>query len=237
MLKIAVCDDDKDIVDKIESYVLKFSFDNKLSVKIDKYFDGGDLIDSKCKFDLIFLDIEMNILNGIEAAQKIRQVDMNVPIVYITSYSNYWRSAYKVHAFDFISKPFDFTDIKNVMSDFIKSISEVKSETVPLTTDEGMIVQNVSEICYLIVKEKRNVLVGTIYKEFIIREYLSDILQKLPDEQFCQIHRSCAVNLEFVQNILKDDGVVMKDGTWLPMSSRKQKEFFFKLSKFLRNTD
>lgn len=237
MLRIAVCDDEEKIVDKIDKAVLKFAFDNNISVKVYKYLLGEDLIYAKIKFDLIFLDIEMDGINGIETAQKIRQVDMNVPIIYITNYSNYWRSAYRVHAFDFISKPFDFVDIKNVMSDFIESLHDTKSETISLTTENGLIVQSISEICYLIVKEKRNVLVGTIFSEFTVREYLSDILQKLPDEQFCQIHRSCVVNLEFVKNIMKEDGVVLKDGTWLPMSSRKQKEFFLKLSKYLRSTD
>lgn len=237
MLRIAVCDDEEKIVDRIDKAVLKFAFDNNISVKVYKYLLGEDLISAKIKFDLMFLDIEMDGINGIEAAQKIRRVDMNVPIIYITNYSNYWRSAYKVHAFDFISKPFDFVDIKNVMSDFIESLHDTESDTISLTTDNGLIVQNVSEICYLIVKEKRNVLVGTIFSEFTVREYLSDILQKLPDEQFCRIHRSCVVNLKFVQNIMKDDGVVLKDGTWLPMSSRKQKEFLLKLSKYLRSTD
>lgn len=237
MLRIAICDDEEKIVDKIDKAVLKFAFDNNISVKVYKYLLGEDLIYAKIKFDLIFLDIEMDGINGIETAQKIRQVDMNVPIIYITNYSNYWRSAYRVHAFDFISKPFDFVDIKNVMSDFIESLHDTKSETISLTTENGLIVQSISEICYLIVKEKRNVLVGTIFSEFTVREYLSDILQKLPDEQFCQIHRSCVVNLEFVKNIMKEDGVVLKDGTWLPMSSRKQKEFFLKLSKYLRSTD
>lgn len=126
MLKIAVCDDDKLIIDKMESLVLKYAEQNGIDLKIFAFLDGNNLVSSKQQFDLIFLDIQMQFSNGIETAQKIREMDMNVPIVYITNFSQYWRNAYKVHAFDYISKPFDFIDIKSVMDDFIKSFFNIK---------------------------------------------------------------------------------------------------------------
>lgn len=235
MLRIAVCDDEKMTVDKIERFILKYAEENDFHLKIFTFSDGNDLVSSKQKFDLIFLDIQMQFSNGIEIAQKIREIDMSVPIVYITNYSQYWRNAYKVHAFDYISKPFDFIDIKSVMDDFIKSLTESDSKTVSFNTEDGVIVQNLNEICYFLVKDKKTVLVGTIYSELIVKEYLSDILKMLPDDSFFQIHRSCIVNLEYVQNIVKEDGAVMKDGTWLPMSIRKRKDFFYKMSKYLRS--
>lgn len=232
MLKIAVCDDEKKMIDKMESLILKYADQNDVKLRIIAFSDGNDLVSSKQQFDLIFLDIEMKFSNGIETAQKIREMDMNVPIVYITNYSQYWRNAYKVHAFDYISKPFDFIDIKSVMDDFIKSLAESEPIILSFNTEEGAIVQDANEICYFLVKDKKTVLVGTIYSELTVKEYLSDILKKLPEGRFFQVHRSCIVNLEYVQNVIKEDGVVMKDGTWLPMSSRKQRDFFYALCKY-----
>lgn len=236
MLKIAVCDDDKLIIDKMESLVLKYAEQNGIDLKIFAFLDGNNLVSSKQQFDLIFLDIQMQFSNGIETAQKIREMDMNVPIVYITNFSQYWRNAYKVHAFDYISKPFDFIDIKSVMDDFIKSLKELEPINVSFNTKDGAIVQNVKEICYFWVKDKKTVLVGTIYSELIVEEYLSDIIKKLPEDRFFQVHRSCVVNLEYVQNAIKEDGIVMKDGTWLPLSKRKQKDFFYAISKHFANS-
>ncbi len=233
MLKIAVCDDEEKTIDKIKRFVLKYAEINDLKLQIFGFFDGNDLVASNQQFDLIFLDIEMQFSNGIQTAQRIREKDVNVPIVYITNYSQYWRNAYKVHAFDYISKPFDFIDIRSVMDDFIKSLSASESKTVSFNTEEGAVVLNINEICYFLVKDKKTVLVGTIYSELIVKEYLLDILKKLPEERFFKAHRSCVVNLEFVQNFHKDDGIIMRDGTWLPMSSRKQKDFLYKLSKYL----
>lgn len=236
MLRIAVCDDEKKTIDKVESLILKYAEQNDLKLKIITFSDGNNLVSSKQQFDLIFLDIQMQFSNGIEIAQKIREMDMSVPIVYITNYSQYWRNAYKVHAFDYISKPFDFIDIKSVMDDFIKSLMESEPITISFDTEDGAVVLNVNEICYFLVKDKKTILVGTIYSELIVKEYLSDILRKLPEDRFFQVHRSCIVNLEYVQNVIKEDGIIMKDGTWLPMSSRKQRDFFYALSKYFRST-
>lgn len=235
MLKIAVADDEEKVLDEIETAISQYAFSNDVSVKIFKFSDGDSLVHSSMKFDLLFLDIEMKILNGIETAQVIRESDMCVPIVYITNYSKYWRSAYKVHAFDFISKPFESADISRVMNDFMLSIKESQSETVPLITDKGLVMQKLDEVCYFIVKNKKSVLVGTTFSEYIAKEYLSNIQEKLSGDQFYLVHKSCIVNLKYVQNVSKDNGIVMKDGTWLPLSQRKQKDFFYRLSRQIRN--
>ena len=232
MLRIAICDDDKVTIDKMKSLVLRYAEQNSVDLKIITFLDGNNLVSSKQKFDLIFLDIQMPSSNGIETAQKIREKDMNVPIVYITNYSQYWRNAYKVHAFEYISKPFDYIDIKSVMDDFMKSLKESKPINVSFNTKNGAVVLNVNEICYFWVKDKKTVLVGTVYSELIVDEYLSDIIKKLPQDRFFQVHRSCVVNLEYVQSAIKEDGVVMKDGTWLPLSIRRQKDFLYSLTKY-----
>ncbi len=235
MIKIAVADDEEKALDEIESAINRFAYSYDISVKIYKFSDGDALIHSSQKFDLLFLDIEMKILNGIETAKMIRESDMSVPIVYITNYSKYWRNAYKVHAFDFISKPFETADIFRVMNDFITSVKASQSETISLFTDKGLIMQRLDEICYLIVKNKKSVLVGTIYSEYIVKEYLSGIQKKLTGDQFYLVHKSCIVNMKYVQNVSKDNGIIMKDGTWLPLSQRKQRDFFYRLSRQIRN--
>lgn len=235
MLKIAVADDEERIVSYIEAVVDKYASDNNISVKIYKFSDGDTLIHSAERFDLLFLDIEMKVLNGIETAKIIRESDMCVPIVYITNYSKYWRSAYKVHAFDFITKPFDDSDIYGVLNDFLSSVKESHSETITLFTEKGLVLQKLDEVCYFIVKNKKSILVGTIYNEYIVKEYLSGIQEKLPIDQFYLVHKSCIVNLKYVQNVIKDNGIVMKDGTWLPLSQRKQRDFFYRLSRQIRN--
>lgn len=234
MLHIAVCDDEIKEIERLVNAIEGFGIKNNVSFNIHKYNDGEELINSNFKFDLIFLDIEMEVLGGIEAAQKIRLFDMNVPIVYVTSYIKYCRRAYKVHAFDFISKPFYNSDIHSVLCDFLITKKEAVIKKGSFTTENGIIILNTNDICYCLIKERKMVQVSTVYSEYIVKENLSDIFEKIDSGEFYLTNKSCIVNLKYVETILKDNGILMTDGTWLPLAIKKQKEFFTLLSKQLR---
>lgn len=104
MLKVAVCDDVSTIVDKLEQYIREYFSNNNGTVQIFKFYDGETLLGSELQFNLVFLDVEMGGIDGITAAEYIRKNDMDLPIVYITGYSDYCMQAHHVHAFDFIKK-------------------------------------------------------------------------------------------------------------------------------------
>lgn len=234
MLKIAVCDDERLYVNKLARIIESYAEQNSLSLTVTEYTDGNALIENKIKYDLIFLDIEMDNSNGIEIAGKIRMFDLNVPIVYVTSYSDYWRRAYKVHAFDFILKPFKQEDIFNVLTDFLKCLKDQNSKSIEIVTDHGIEVQPLNDIYYFILLAKRQVLVSTIDKEYIAKANLTEIFTQICNDGFYQSHRSCIVNLKYVQTIKKNDGILMLNGEWVPLAQKKQKDFFFHLSKQLR---
>lgn len=238
MIHIAVCDDESEVIEKINDSVTRFLTDNKHSFTIEKYYSGESLIESKKKFDLIFLDIEMKELNGIETAQAIRSKDLDVKIVYITSYTDYWRRAYKVHAFDFISKPFSDEDIHNVLKDFLRIYNAENEKTVELKTADGAAVLKTKDILYFYIKdkEKRKVIVNTSHGEYVSTESLKEIYERLDSEEFYKAHKSCIVNLRYVQSIGKNNGgdIIMTNGTNIPLAIKKQKEFLYLLSKQLR---
>ena len=234
MLNIAVCDDERLYIDNLGEIILSFTQQNSMSVNIEKFDDGIELISSGIKFDLIFLDIEMKKSNGIVIAERIREVDSNVPIVYVTSYSDYWRRAYKVHAFDFILKPFNSEEIFRVLSDFIALKEDSNIKTVKLTTEYGTEIQPINEIYYFIVLAKKKIQIITAKNDYIVKENLTDIFNKLDDDCFYITHRSCIVNMNYVQTIKKNDGILMTNGDWVPLAQKKQKDFFIKLSKQLR---
>lgn len=234
MLHIAVCDDENLYVNKLEHIIMYYAEQKKISINIEKYNDGSELLNDGKGFDLIFLDIEMNQTNGIEVVSEIRKFDSNVPIVYVTSYSDYWRRAYKVHAFDFILKPFKKEDIFRVLTDFLAFIRDTDDRTVELLTENGIEIQPLNEIYYFIVLAKKTIQVSTVLKEYIVKENLSDIFIKLNDERFYMSHRSCIINLNYVQTLEKNEGIFMTNGDWVPLAQKKQKDFFLQLSKYLR---
>lgn len=234
MLHIAVCDDECLFADRLENIILSYARINKVEIDIKKYCDGNELLEHRIKFDVIFLDIEMNKSNGIETAVEIRKLDLNVLIIYIISYSDYWRRAYKVHAFDFIEKPIDDNDIFKVLDDIFSFIKYSDDKKIQLTTENGIETQVLNEIYYCILLKKKRVQVSTIYREYIVKENLTDIFEKLSDDRFYMSHRSCIVNLKHIKTLKKNDGILMTNGEWLPLAQKKQKDFFLRLSEQLR---
>ena len=236
MLHIAVCDDDIKTLDEVKQILTDYCRAKKLAAKVSAYCDGTDLLASEESFDIIFLDIEMQQSNGIEVAQKIRRMDMNVPIVYITSYIDYWRRAYKVHAFDFITKPFKPEELCEVMRDYLAALDDASEETITFPTDDGVACFKINDIYYFMFEAKKKVYVYTAEGRVLFRENLTDIYNMLNKERFYQTRRDCVLNLKYVQKIQNEFVIIMKNGDMLPLAQKKKDEFVRKLSNVFVET-
>ena len=108
MFTFAVCDDQREDAENLRCCISLFAQTQEIPVQTDVFSDGAALLNASQHYDLIFLDVEMSPMSGIETAKELRKREafFKVPIVYVTSYPDYWRHAYQVHAFDFIEKPF-----------------------------------------------------------------------------------------------------------------------------------
>lgn len=236
MLHIAVCDDDIKMLGEVKQILTDYCKAKKLAFKISAYCDGTDLLASEESFSVIFLDIEMQQSNGIEVAQKIRRMDMNVPIVYITSYIDYWRRAYKVHAFDFITKPFKPEDLYKVMKDYLAALDDASEETITLPTDDGVVCFKMNDIYYFMFEAKKKVYVHTADGRVLVRENITDIYNILNKERFYHTRRDCVLNLKYVQKIQNEFVIIMKNGDMLPLAQKKKDEFVRKLSNVFVET-
>lgn len=197
---------------------------------IFSYIDGEDLLKSDENFDIIFLDIEMKRMDGIKTAEYIREQNMNVPIIYITGYSDYWRRAFKVHAFEFITKPIQKNELYNVMDDYFASVRDAKDDMLTLNTDDGVACFKLNDIYYFMFESKKKVYVYTAAEKILVREHLSNIYEKLDKTQFYQSRRDCVLNLKYVSRIQNEFVIVMKNGDMLPLAQKKKEDFINKLS-------
>lgn len=234
MIKIAVVDDEQIIIDETKKFIERFLNSYSLDFKLYTFKDGKDLLLNKDSYDIIFLDIEMKSLDGIDTAIQIRNYDMNVPIVYITSFSKYWRSAYQVHAFGFIEKPIHYDKIATVLNDFIQMCSEKVSKSINLKTQQGTILQITNDIYYFLIDKNKICTAYTFKKNYVVKENLNAIYEKLDKVQFYSPHRCCIVNLKYVDYI-SDFDIIMKNGEFVPMAQKRKKEFFEALHNYLHN--
>lgn len=230
MLRIAVCDDEKNMIEEIGSIISGYCDKKQIEYRIFSYIDGEDLLKSDESFDIIFLDIEMKRMDGIKTAEYIREQNMNIPIIYITGYSDYWRRAFKVHAFEFITKPIQKNELYNVMDDYFASVHDAKDDMLTLNTDDGVACFKLNDVYYFMFESKKKVYVYTAAEKILVREHLSNIYEKLDKTQFYQSRRDCVLNLKYVSRIQNEFVIVMKNGDMLPLAQKKKEDFINKLS-------
>lgn len=233
MIRIAVCDDDVNIVKEITKFLHEYESNNSVCFEILKFCDGDELLAFNKKFDLIFLDIEMVRINGFETADKIRESDMNVPIVYITSHSGFFERAFKVHAFEYITKPIEQERLLGVINDFLASLHDVSESTMQFLTRNGFVNVKLNDIYYFFAESKKKIRMHTINEDFIIVENLQDIYFKLDKTQFYMTKRGSIVNLRYVKRLQNERIIIMKDDSWLPLAMNRKEEFIQKLSSVI----
>ncbi len=233
MVKIAICDDDINIIKEISQFLHEYEKNNSVTFEILGFHDGDELLASNQKFDLIFLDIEMEHMDGFEAANGIREFDMNVFIVYITSHSGHFERALKVHAFEYITKPIKQERLLGVMNDFFAARHDVSETIIQLLTSDGFVNVKLNEVYYFFAEAKKKILMHTVDGNVAIFENLADIYNKLDKTQFYMTKRGSVVNLRYVKRLKNDRIIIMKDGDWVALAITKKEEFIKKLSSVM----
>lgn len=230
MINVVICDDEKSDVDKLKAVVEDFFKKENTDIIITTYTDGENLLDERAKADIIFLDIEMKKIDGIKTAEKIRRYNMNVPIVYVTNYADYWRRAYSVHAFDFIIKPYIKENVEKVLRDYMRMVEGLEEKRVLLKTMNGIINIRQADIYYFLIEKKKHISMTTVNGVYIVRENLRDIYEKLDERQFYMSHKSCILNLCYVERLENGYDIIMENGEFVPLAQNKRSDFLKILS-------
>lgn len=230
MLKIAICDDEVNILNKTREIVESYS---KSNIEVTTYKSGEELISDYKDFDIIFLDIDMKGINGIEAAKRIREKDKLVKIVYVTNYTDYTSSAFSVHAFGYIVKPVKEEDIHHQLDEVLSYMREEISEVLEFNTTEGIIRIDLKDIYYFEYK-LRKVIMKTKDYSYIIKQKISEIGDQMEDYDFVMPHKSFSINLYNVKSV-KGYDIHMMDGSIIPLSQKKSTKFRHSLNIYLSN--
>lgn len=127
MVRIAVCDDDMRFTAGLEEMVRRAAADTGVTVETEAYSDGDALVadtEKGYRYDLIFLDIEMERIDGINAARQIRRIDRSALLIYVSGYEQYLKELFEVEPFRFLSKPVDAAKLRKYFRDACARIGE-----------------------------------------------------------------------------------------------------------------
>lgn len=228
MLNLSICDDDVKFAGNFEMILYHIAKQENIEIEIDVYFDGEELL--KCietenkHYDVIFLDIEMKNINGLETAKKIRETDEIVLLVYVTSYENYAVEAYEVQPFRFIVKPVDVNIIhKYFVNACEKIIAGNFYYNFKYKKDYYKVL--VKDIMYF--ESKKRIINIHIANGTVLEYYdkLNDIEKRMKKEKvdFWRIHQSVLVNTRYIAR-KSYDRVQLIDGNTLFISEDRRKK-------------
>lgn len=233
MIRVAVCDDIGEVVAQITEYLEEYQVIKSQRVEIVPFFNAEDLWEylksNSC--DLIILDIELVKMNGVELGHLIRTElnDHSMNIIYISALDTYDRQLFDVQPLNFLPKPIDKEKLFDMLDLAIRLLDD-KNHIFVFKDKDGSHRLRVKEILYF-ESFAHNFKIITTNENYEFRASLSDIMSKLSNFGFIQVHRSYIVNYDQIKAI-KYDEVIMSNNDAIPISRNKRKETREALMKF-----
>lgn len=200
-MRIAIIDDETMDREILREYLDRYSREYGGKFEVDTYLCADELLDTYSTiYDILIFDIDMPGTNGIEAARRIRRIDKNTVLLFVTNIAQYAVDGYEVDAVDYIIKPIGYYDFALKFQRAIGKALQKKQTYLLLETAEGTRRIDVSEILYV---EALNHYLHLVTREetMRIRGNIRDYEQKLRPYGFVQIHKSFLVNMEHIQQI------------------------------------
>ncbi|MDD6302100.1 MAG: LytTR family DNA-binding domain-containing protein [Bacillales bacterium] len=230
-MKVAIVEDNIEYTETLKKYLLRFENENKLNIAIYTFTNGEQFINEfKSDYDIIFMDIEMPIMDGIESSTKIREIDSECVIIFVSNFTKYAIKGYSVNALDYLTKPLAYDIFKNTMSKAILKVQSKQNKAIVLQSGAETYRIDINDIIYIEVYKHR-VFFHTTKDDFDIRSSLQEVEKQLPSNQFIRCNSGYIINLKYVSGIQKDSIIVFNKE--LPISRSRKKEVLEILTRYI----
>ena len=235
MIRIAIVEDEKNSSDLLVNYLEKYSNDKNIRFDVKTFFSCNQILNNyNNNFDIIFMDIELPDGNGLETIRKIREVDKNVIVVFVTNMAQYAVKGYEVRAFDFIVKPVTSYNFYIKLDNILNLFEQKKDDEIWISNKDGKMKLNISSIYYIEVIQHMCIY-HTKDGNYKATGSLNNIEKTLSKYNFSLCNRCYLVNLRYVTSVKK--GFVLIDNEELIISRAKQASFMKDLNDFLAEGD
>ncbi len=227
-LNIAICDDEQIYIRDLQTCLNRYDVEHNIDLQISTFHTGKDLLSyyTNHTIDVVFLDIEMPDMNGMDVARTFRdQGDHNISIVFVSNYPEFMQGSFEVMPTQYLCKPVKYDDIVKVMDRLIRFyIDSHKTLMVVQKNDTDRIVY-VQDIIYLkVVKgSSGEVMFVTKNETFLATGTMVEYEELLSDSFFASPYRGYLVNMAYI-HYFKDNTITLTTGEVLPISRRRIKD-------------
>lgn len=221
-MRILICDDEVRYIQPLRKCLEQYMAEHNIPSEITETVAPQKILLSKEVYDIAFLDIQMENVDGLTLAKELRQRNRKTALFFITNYEGYQDSAMDLQALRYFTKPFD---PDRLISGLDKALEYIDGAYVDVFLYSGGVQQRVlvDEILYLTL-DGRKVAIQTVKSRFLVTGKLEEWIERFPHTFFRQPHKSFFVNLHHVERYAYSE-LQMSDGTRIPIAPKKQPEF------------
>ena len=232
MLSIAVCDDEVIECCNMAKRIKEIMEEMKMPCIIRQFQSGGELLQALESFDIVFLDIIMQDLDGMKTAQAFRKKASDKILIFVSSSREYVFEAYDVEAFQYLLKPVDDRKLKNVLQKAIVKTQSRSQEFIIVSRERQKKKLFLDDIYYFEIKGR---IVDAHGPEgiFTYYEQIGELENKIRDKGFFRCHKSYLINLKYVDGYSRKE-VVLENGEKIVIAKRRYDEFVQEMLKVMR---
>lgn len=228
---VAIVEDDSSAAHKLERCLTEFGLQNEHSFSISRFGDAMSFLRGyQPRYDVIFMDIKMPGIDGMSAAEQLRQADPVTMLIFVTNMVQYAVQGYDVSAFDFIVKPINPTAFAMKMKRAMCALRLSRGSELTLSVDGVTRVLPTASIQYIEVMN-HSLTYHTEQGVFSVRGKLASVEQSLPKESFFRCSVSYLINLRYVTQFTGEQVCVA--GEWLRVSRAKKRELATAVAAYL----
>lgn len=233
MIHIAICDDEKYMSDHIRTMVLDFFRGKNMETVIHQFSSGEELLKYDKQIDILFLDIQLEGIGGMETARKLRRRKFRGFLIFITVLREMVFQSFEVQAYDYLVKPIQARQFARTMERLLNSMQSVSEANLLIQKGYQSRIISFEDIVFGEVIDRK------IYLHLILSEIIDyyDRIEKLEgklDSRFFRCHRSYLINLKYLKSY-KNGVAYMEGGMEIPVSRLRSKEFSGVILQYMKN--
>ena len=233
MIHIAICDDEKHMSDHIRSMISDFFRKKNQEISLHMFSSGEELLSYNGHINILFLDIQMKGMDGMETARKLRADQFQGFLVFITVLKEMVFQSFEVQAYDYLVKPVDKKQFEKTMERLYASMQNASEDSLLVQKGyEGRIIPK-DEIVFCEIIDRKiylNLASGEVVDYY---ERIEKLETKL-DNRFYRCHRSYLINLKHLKGY-KNGTAYMDNGKEIPVSRLRSKEFSSVVLQYMKN--
>lgn len=229
IMRIAICDDNRQECIHVKSLCESCGIEEPISYSI--FTSGHDLLceaENGGIFDIIFLDVDMPLINGIETGKKLRHISKSCVIIFVTAHPEYAIDAFECQAFHYLLKPCSAEKLREVLTHAFSRLDLLHKYHV-IKLKDRILSLPIKDICYIEYSNKY-IIYHMTSEDISERNSIQNVYESVRVHGFFLVHQGFIVNMDKIKVIEKDE-IVLQDDRRVPMSRRKKAELSIEYMK------